>query len=455
MSKADINIGIPHLFTQRPYQDEAYHALRNGYRRVLLLWHRRAGKDKVCLNATVEEMVTTVGTYYYFFPTYNQGRKVMWDGIDKRNNMKMMDHIPHELRLRTNSSEMLIELRHPHDSSKPGSIFQIIGTDKYDSVMGTNPIGCVFSEYALQDKRAWDYIRPILMENDGWAMFPYTPRGFNHGYKLYADALNNPLWFTQKLTVRDTVNVITPEKIEEERKAGMSQELIDQEFYCSFTASIPGAYYANEMRAMAEQGRIRRLVVEPNVPVWTYWDLGMDDSMSIWLMQHIGRENRCIGYYENSGLLIAHYVNWLKDWRASNGAVFGTHVLPHDGAVRGLQTGKSHAQHVREILGDVELAKKPKLKIRGIEAVRQFLMRTWIDDERCPVGIECLRRFRKEYIEKNQIYGIHPVRDRYIHGADAIQTAAMYHQPKTQRMGEPTIYGGFSGEADEGAWLEK
>ena len=52
-----------------------------------------------------------------------------------------------------------------------GSLLQIVGSDNFDSLMGTNPQGVVFSEYALQDPRAYQYIRPILAANDGWAVF--------------------------------------------------------------------------------------------------------------------------------------------------------------------------------------------------------------------------------------------------------------------------------------------
>lgn len=110
-------------------------------------------------------MMQRIGAYYYFFPTYNQGRKILWDGRDKEG-FKFMDHIPQELRVRTDNQQMLIEIR-------GGSIFQIIGTDNVDSIVGTNPIGCVFSEYSLQDPIAWDYMRPILAENGGFAIFNY------------------------------------------------------------------------------------------------------------------------------------------------------------------------------------------------------------------------------------------------------------------------------------------
>ena len=112
---------------------------------------------------------------------------------------KFIDHIPRELILSKNSSEMKINLVNPHDSELSGSVIQVIGSNNVDSIMGTNPIGCVFSEYSLQDPTAWQLIRPILVENGGWAIFNATPRGKNHLYDLYEMAKCNPSWFTQLL----------------------------------------------------------------------------------------------------------------------------------------------------------------------------------------------------------------------------------------------------------------
>ena len=223
-----MEIKLPHEYTPREYQLPLWEAFDSGYNRLLQLWHRRSGKDKTDLNLVAREMQENIGTYYYFFPTYSQGKKALWEGIG-RDGFKYIDHFPKELLDgKPNESEMKIRY-------KSGSLFQIIGTDDVDKIMGTNPRGCVFSEYSLQHPKAWEYIRPILRENKGWAMFNYTPRGKNHGYDLYQMAKNNPKWFVSKLTINDT-DVLTEEDMQEERDAGMSEEMIQQEFYCSFTA---------------------------------------------------------------------------------------------------------------------------------------------------------------------------------------------------------------------------
>lgn len=229
---------IPHNYEPRLYQEPLFDCIADGYKRGVGIWHRRAGKDKTLLNLMTKEACKRVGVYYYFFPTYNQGRKVLWDGID-RQGFGYMDHIPEEIRENTNQAEMKIKLVN-------GSLIQIIGTDNIDAIMGTNPIGCVFSEYSLQNPDAWDLIRPILAENGGWAVFNYTPRGRNHGYVLYEMAKHNPDWFCQLLTIDDT-GAVSPDVVQAEREAGMSEEMIKQEFYCSFEAALSQCFFAGAL----------------------------------------------------------------------------------------------------------------------------------------------------------------------------------------------------------------
>ena len=174
------------------------------------VWHRRSGKDLTDLNIIIAEMMEHVGNYYYFFPTFAQGKKVIWEGKTK-DEVPFLDYFPKELvDGKPNDSELKIKF-------KNGSMFQLIGTDNFDAIMGTNPIGCVFSEFSLQNPKAWDYIRPILTENGGWAIFNFTPRGLNHAWKLLQQAKNSPRWFWQVLTVKDT-QAISEENLEQERK---------------------------------------------------------------------------------------------------------------------------------------------------------------------------------------------------------------------------------------------
>lgn len=172
----------------------------------------------------IKRAIGEVGTYYYFLPSYTQAKKVIWDNIDNEG-FRMLDHIPEELIARKNETELKIELVN-------GSFIQLIAADTFSKTsVGTNPRGVVFSEYSLCRADVWDFLRPILLVNKGWAIFNFTPRGVNHATKLLLAAKEKPNWFSQILTVTDT-NFITPEELKQELEDGMPQDLYEQEYFC-------------------------------------------------------------------------------------------------------------------------------------------------------------------------------------------------------------------------------
>ena len=228
-----MQVTIPHKFTPRPYQLPFFKAMDSGIKRAVLVWNRRAGKDKACWNFMIKKAMEKVGTYFYMLPEYKQAKKVVWDNIDN-SGFKMLDHIPPEITKNINNSELKIELIN-------GSIIQLIAADTFkQSGVGSNPSGVVFSEYSISSPEAWKYVAPILAVNGGWAVFNMTPRGRNHGWALLQQAKQNPNWFWQVLTVDDT-KVLTPEASEEEKLAN-SIALIEQEYYCAFTENA-GAFF--------------------------------------------------------------------------------------------------------------------------------------------------------------------------------------------------------------------
>lgn len=404
------DITIPFNFIPRAYQEALFNCLANGHRRAVAVWHRRSGKDKTIFNMLIKEAFKRVGAYYYFFPSYNQGRKIIWDGAD-RDGFRFLGHVPDAVIEKIRNDEMKIRLRN-------GSLIQIVGSDNIDSIVGTNPIGCVFSEYSLQNPAGWDFVRPILSENGGWAIFNYTPRGHNHGYDLYSMAQKNPEWFCQLLTIKDT-GAITEAMVQAERESGMNEELIEQEFYCSFDAAIPGAYYAIELRKARDDGRICRVPVEDYARVHTAWDLGMDDSTTIWFFQVVGREIHIVDYYEANGFGLRHYADYLNQ----KGYLYGTHIAPHDIEVRELGTGTTR-RATASALG-IDFVVAPKMLVEdGINSVRALMSRCWFDSERCGHGINALSSYRKDYDDKNRAFKLRPVHDWASHGADAMRVLA-------------------------------
>jgi len=404
-------IQIPKDYKPRPYQAPLWDYLASGGKRAVAVWHRRAGKDITSMNWTIYSAFDRPGLYWHLLPTYQQGRKIVWDGIT-RDGKAFLDHWPEELVTGVNNTEMKLEL-------KNGSIWQVVGTDNVDRLVGANPVGCIFSEYSLQDPRAWDYIRPILAENGGWAVFIYTPRGRNHGHKLLQLAKKNDNWFAETLTI-DNTKCIPMSAIEEERAAGMAEELIQQEFYASFDAPLVGSYYGDAMTKIMEDGRICKVPYDSRLPVHTAWDIGMHDATAIWFFQINNREVWIIDYYEDSGKGLEDYAAVLKEKMYT----YGDHIAPHDIAVRELGTGKSR-QEVALNFG-IRFRIAPQIGIQdGISAVRQVLPRCWIDEDRCERGIDAMKQYRKEFDDKRGMYREKPNHDWTSHGADAFRYLAV------------------------------
>lgn len=225
-------ITLPHGYTPRSYQLPILKAWDSGVKRMLWVAHRRSGKDKTIFSNLPKKMMERVGTYFYFLPTYAQAKKVVWTGADKTG-FRFLDHFPKEIVKDVNQTEMRIELIN-------GSILQLVGADNIDRIVGTNPIGVVFSEYSLMKEEVWSFIRPILVENGGWAIFIFTPRGMNHAYDLLQKVKDSPKWFTQILTVDDTKS-ISQEDLDSE-KLEMPQDLFNQEYYCKFIEGATGFF---------------------------------------------------------------------------------------------------------------------------------------------------------------------------------------------------------------------
>tara|TARA_Y100001970_G_scaffold74643_1_gene94568 strand:- start:4336 stop:5631 length:1296 start_codon:yes stop_codon:yes gene_type:complete len=413
-----MEIQVPDNWRPRDYQLDLWKYLENGGKRAVAVWHRRAGKDLLSVNWCVTAALKRKGLYWHLLPTYNQGRKIVWDGMT-RDGRSFLEHFPKELWANVNNTDMRLEL-------KNGSIYQVVGTDNVDRLVGSNPVGVVFSEYSLQDPRAWDLVRPILAENGGWAMFIYTARGRNHGYDLFNMANRNERWFCQKLSIDDT-SVLTQEAIEEEREAGMPEELIQQEFYCSFDAPLVGSYYGSLMaKALAEE-RIKNVPYEPRLEVHTSWDLGMGDSTAIIWFQQFGNEYRIIDYYENQGEGIPHYIKVVRE----KDYIYGRHIAPHDIKVREMGTGKSRFEVARDL--GIRFDVCPNIQVDdGIEAVRSIIPRCYFDEKKCSILVEALRQYRKDYDEKNKVYKNRPLHDWSSHGADAFRYLALGTRDKNK-----------------------
>lgn len=425
------NYSIPNNWAPRRYQFPLWEYLQDGGKRACAVWHRRAGKDEVALHWTATQLVLEPGTYWHMLPEYAQARKAIWQAVNPHTGMRRIDEaIPREIRRRTNDQEMTIE-------TTSGSMWHVVGSDSYNRLVGSPPRGVVLSEFALGDPAVWGFLSPILAENNGWALFIYTPRGKNHGYELYERARQSEGWYSELLRA-DQTGVIEAAAIEEARADNhalygpeIGDMVTEQEFFCSWEGGLPGAYYARQVSEAERNGRITSVPVDPAIPVDTAWDLGKTDSTAIWCFQVAGGQIRVVDYYEGHGLEIEDYVRWLRE-RNYN----GTDWLPHDARAEILGMKRTRVEQM------MDLGRKPRIVpmytvADGINAVRMALPICHFDAEKTEPGLNCLRSYHRKYDDKRKVFLDTPNHDWASHGADAFRYLAVAWQKEMAPQAKP------------------
>jgi phage terminase large subunit len=412
---------IPNNWQPRRYQENLWNYLWNGGKRAAACWHRRAGKDDVCLHWTACAALQRIGVYWHMLPQADQARKAIWDAVNPLTGKRRIDEaFPPEIRASTRETDMFIRF-------KNGSTWQVVGSDNFNSLVGTPPIGIVLSEWSLADPAAWAYLSPILRDNGGWALFIFTPRGRNHAHKTLLTARKTSTWFAETLTVDDTGR-FSREDLEAER-----QSLIDiygeddgessyqQEYYCSFDAAVIGAYFGTELAKAEREGRITDVPYNPEIPVFTAWDIGRSDATAIWFAQQApGGSLRVIDYYRNVGKDVTHYCEVIRE----RGYSYADHIWPHDGGRGDWSTGKTRPQIAIQHKVTPRILNQEQDVTDGINAARRLLRRSWFDAANCEEGLEALRAYRKEWDDKNKTFKDKPLHDWASDPADAFRYLA-------------------------------
>ncbi len=423
-------VKLPHRFNPREHQADQLKAIFvDKKKHILSVVHRRAGKTKGAVNNQITYAGQHIGLHFYLMPQSNQVRKVIWKGRGS-DGVRFIDHIPPQLiKGKPNNVDMSIELIN-------GSIIQFVGSNNYDALVGTNPLSISYDEYSLQNPMAREFLSPILLENDGVEFVYMTPRGHNHGWELYNVALNNPEWFVQRLTIEDTKRengspIITLAKIEQERLAGKSEEIIQQEYYCSFDIGNLGAYYTKEIAQAEYEKRIYDLTINLNNPVHTAWDIGVRDSTAITLFQQNGAYIDYVGYIEGNNKGLQDYWKELQELKDRlRFSKWGYHFAPHD--IRNREWANS-ARSRLSIAADMGLhfLVVPDLSIQDrIDAGRAFMKDCRFHKTNCKQLLRCLREAMREYDELNKIFKDKPLHNWALHGFDAYTygAAAWRHQ---------------------------
>jgi hypothetical protein len=427
-------------YRPRAIQRELHDAIDAGFKHVMLVWHRRAGKTVSNVNQLIKSTMKCPlpnPRFAYVAPFYRQAKAIAWDYLQTYSRP-----IPG---ISINKSELAID--YPN-----GGRVQLFGADNPDALRGLYLDGVVLDEYAqIHPLLRKEVLLAALSDRKGWEVVCGTPKGRNQFYQLYAGdseyvgATNDPDWKVLLRRVVDT-DVFTSHEQEQLLRA-MGHETYAQEFMCDWRVADRGNYYAAILERLRQKGRFGRDMFDPGLVVHTAWDLGIGDATAIWFIQTHGPEVRHIDYYEAEGEALAHYVGVLQAKQKERRFNYGKHLVPHDADHRTMQTGKTLVQMARE-LGVVMTTVPVGDFDAGIEATRQVLERSWFDADRCKAGISALDAYRRTWHARIGAFGDEAVHDWASHGADAERCFA------TAQLGSKLTPRMFPGQAPRFARMD-
>lgn len=418
-----------HQFRVRWYQQNFHRALVDRtHDRLMAVWHRRAGKDEVTLDAERTLALKEPGTYWHCFPEQKQARKAIWNGVDGHTGKRrIFQAFPEQIIARMHDDDMFIELKKEYCGGKT-STWQMIGSDRYDSVVGSGPKGITYSEWALSNPSAWAYHSPMIRESGGYAAFITTPRGNNHAKTMAERAKRNPeAWFFEELSITETKTLteqVLKEALEEYQDLygiELGQAFFEQEYYCSWAGAMVGAYWGAEMFRAERQGRLRPLEIDESHPVHCVMDLGKAVNNPLWFFQVIAGKPRIVDFYrpETDDL-----DDWLQ-WMADHGYA-GNIYVPHDIMVTEWGSKRTRYDILTDKYGASKCKRIPRVSLAdGLQAGRKTINEAVfhkgdvfaIDEaerkraERMELGCSGLQSYRREYDDELKTFRENPLKD--------------------------------------------
>jgi len=410
-----------------PYKPRALQAeMHNSLKRWnVLVMHRRFGKTVWAVNELIKKALTCElprPRVAFVAPTFTQAKRIAWDYVKYYAGV-----IPG---VSFNETELRVDFPN-------GGRLMLLSAENPDSLRGIYLDMCAFDEFGMQNPRVWgEVVRPALSDREGAAIFLGTPAGHNHFYDLLETAKTqieegSDQWF-YKIVKASESGLVKPEELKA-AQAQMTPEQYEQEYECSFTAAIIGAYYAKLIADADDSERVTRVPYDPMYPVHTAWDLGINDSTAIWFAQIFrGGAVHIIDYYESSGVGLDHYADILnqKDYN------YGDHLAPHDIEVRELGSGKSRLETAYTL--GIKFRVVPKMKVAdGINAARMLIPKCYFDKDKCHEGLEYLRQYRQEWDERRKVFRDHPLHDFTSHAADAFRYLAVGLENRTNYTKPP------------------
>jgi len=365
--------------------------------------HRRAGKSVAAINEMIKRALENTRKdppprYAYVGPSFDQTKDLIWGYLKH-----FAGQIPG---VEFREGDLMCILPN-------GATIRLYGgAAAYERMRGLYFDGIMLDEFTLLNPAVFStVVRPCLADYRGWAIISGTSNGDDHFAALRNKNLNNPNWDIFSIPVTET-DALHPDEVKE-MTADMSAEEYAREMLCSFDAPVEGSYYGDILNDMAATN-ITVVPYQPQLPVYTMWDLGIDDATAVWFFQFVGKAIHFIKYKQYTGKGLPEIYADI----ASMGYQLSDLIMPHDIKARELGTGKSRYEVVMNLHGDVPVVTPLHRVEDGIEAVRSFLRICFFDEKECEEGLSALKNYHRSKQGR-------PVHNWASHGSDAIRTGAM------------------------------
>ncbi|OFV50051.1 PBSX family phage terminase large subunit [Oligella sp. HMSC09E12] len=303
-----------------------------------------------------------------------------------------------------------------------GSLFLFAGLASHtvESIKSYEAVDIVWVEEAQTvSKKSWDILIPTIRAPKSEIWVTFNPELETD--ETYQRFVVNPPANAFVVEVNYYDNPWFPDVLEQERLEAKRTRPAHEYAWIWEGKTLPaaeGAIYHNEVTQLQASGRFTHVPASSTLKTHTVWDLGWNDKMTIILAQRSASAIYIVDYIEDSHRTVSSYVKQLNDMTHN----WGIDFLPHDGAHKNLQTGKSTQEVLDELGRSTQIV--PNMRIEeGISAAREVFPRVYID-KRAERLVDCLKNYRREINRRTNEPGA-PRHDEYSHGADAFRYLAL------------------------------
>ena len=467
-----------------PQQQEIFDAVLNNYKNfIVLMCHRRFGKDLVAWQTLIAYACKHKGIYYYIAPFRKQVKEIIIDGLMQNDvGTAFMDMLPDQLiklttsGSRVNLGELSIELFN-------GSKIFFRGADNIDGQVGVGATGVVFTEFDMISEIFYKKIFPIITQQidntgRGWMMFVSTPRGKNGNmanlFKAYMpqrtddaeDIMMKKLWMMKFINCyqskdKEGKQRLGKMKIKQDKYA-MGEDQFKVEMELSFTGSLGHVWYGKQINKAYDEGRIRKYGqfrnggeyvggYWENLPVYIGWDWGKSDKTDLWFLQMnpTTGKPRLIYHYRNCGMTLDHYIQVIRAKCSEMRLGVALNIVPHDMNVR-MDMSIKHKNNYQEmnniavsridylrsegmqckLMDRKTLGESNWLVITRINSIRRIFSELEFDEVNCTMGIDLLKGYIKTWSKALGKYTDtpnHDANDNASDCADSFSTLMMYY----------------------------